>query len=197
MKKIIILMGVPGSGKGTQAIKLAEKFSYRHISTGNLLRALAEDVNVDARDKKMLAEMKKGKLVADKLIYKLAFLEMEKYFSQNKGVILDGAVRSVKQAKEYQKFLKKNKMEDEVVVVDAHISDEISLKRLLNRKETSNEARVDDNLEVMKKRIKEQGNAIIAPILDFYKKLGILKTVDGEKNIDGVFQEILDVLENE
>ena len=83
MKKIIILMGVPGSGKGTQARILKQKFNYGHISTGDLLRALDADPNGDPEDKKMLADMKAGKLVSDSLIYKLAFQEIEKYFDGN------------------------------------------------------------------------------------------------------------------
>ena len=76
MKKIIILMGVPGSGKGTQARILKQKFNYGHISTGDLLRALDADPDGDFDDKKMLADMKAGKVVADDLIYKLAFKEI-------------------------------------------------------------------------------------------------------------------------
>ena len=66
-------MGAPGSGKGTQAKKIAEKYNYGHISTGDLLRALAENPEAPEEDKKMLEDMKAGKLVSDELIYKLAF----------------------------------------------------------------------------------------------------------------------------
>ena len=102
MKRIIILMGVPGSGKGTQARKLVQKYNYGHISTGDLLRALDNDENADKQDKQKLADMKAGKLVADDLIYKLAFAEMDKYLDAGQGVILDGAIRNVEQAKKYQ-----------------------------------------------------------------------------------------------
>ena len=104
MKKVIILLGIPGSGKGTQAKLLVQKYGYGHISTGDLLRALQADAKADAKDKQMLADMKAGKLVADELIYKLAFAEMEKYLNAGNGVVLDGAIRSVEQAKAYQQF---------------------------------------------------------------------------------------------
>ena len=73
MKHILIFLGPPGCGKGTQAKKIATKYNYGHISTGDLLRALANDPHGDAEDKKLLEEMKAGKLVSDDLIYKLAF----------------------------------------------------------------------------------------------------------------------------
>lgn len=196
MKKVIILMGVPGSGKGTQAVKIADKFGYGHISTGNLLRALDADSNADPQDKQMLQDMKAGKLVTDKLIYKLAFREMEKYFDKGKGVILDGAIRNLEQAKEYQKFFEEKGFGDQVLVVDVHITDETSLKRLMYRKETANETRADDDPEIMKKRIKEQGNSAIKPILDYYDDLGLLKTVDGEPSIEDVEKNIDTVLQN-
>ena len=104
MKKIIILLGVPGSGKGTQAKKIAERYGYRHISTGELLRTLESDPSASADDKAKLAEMKGGKLVSDELIYKLAFAEIKKNVQADTGVVLDGAIRSVAQAVGYQKF---------------------------------------------------------------------------------------------
>ena len=78
MKKIIILLGVPGSGKGTQAKRLAARSGFAHISTGELLRALEADTSADSHDRQKLADMKAGKLVPDELIYKLAFREIKK-----------------------------------------------------------------------------------------------------------------------
>ena len=98
-------MGVPGSGKGTQARKLVEKYNYGQISTGDLLRALGSDKNADEQDKQKLADMKAGKLVSDDLIYKLAFAEMDKYLDSDRGIILDGAIRNLEQAKKYQEYL--------------------------------------------------------------------------------------------
>ncbi len=219
MKKIIILMGVPGSGKGTQAKKLVERHGYGHISTGDLLRALAVDENADPEDKQMLVDMKAGKLVADKLIYKLAFAEIEKYLSKDTGVVLDGAIRNVEQAKKYQEFFVENNLAEEVVVVEVSLSDETSFLRLSRRKVCSgcgdiipyskeNESkkecekcggelvvREDDNEEVIRKRIEEQGNEKLQPILDFYRDLGILQSVDGEMSINEVDGEIIKILE--
>lgn len=218
MKKIIILMGVPGSGKGTQARILKQKFNYGHISTGDLLRALDVDPNGDPEDKKMLADMKAGKLVSDNLIYKLAFAEIEKYLDNNQGVILDGAIRNVEQAKKYQEFFTEKNVVDEVIVIEIKLSDETSWNRLTKRKvcpvcgfilpySLENElktkcpecggeliVRKDDNPETIKKRIEDQGNKAIAPILNYYRDLGVLVSIDGEKNIDNVDEEVCKIL---
>lgn len=218
MKKIIILMGVPGSGKGTQARLLSQRHNYGHISTGDLLRALDADLHADPEDKKLSADMKSGKLVPDKLIYKLAFKEIEKYLNNNQGVILDGAIRNVEQAKKYQEFFESKGLLSEEMVIEIKLSDETSFNRLTKRKicpncgfilpySPENESktkcpecgkelmvRSDDNPQTIKKRIAEQGNVAIGPILDYYRDLGLLVMIDGEANIDRVDEEIERVL---
>ncbi len=219
MKRVIILMGIPGSGKGTQARKLVAKYNYGQISTGDLLRALGNDENADPEDKQKLADMKAGKLVADDLIYKLAFAEMDKYLDAGKGIILDGAIRNLEQAKKYQEYFASKNLTDDVIVVEVALSDETSFNRLTKRKicpscgfilpySPDNEkklkcpecdgeliVRSDDNPEIAKQRIVEQGNTAIISILDYYRDLGILETVDGELSIDEVDKEIRNVLE--
>lgn len=219
MKRIIILMGVPGSGKGTQARKIVEKYGYAHISTGDLLRALSKDENADPEDKQKLADMKAGKLVADDLIYKLAFAEMDKHLDAGKGVLLDGAIRNKSQAKKYQTYFEGKGLLDEIMVLELSLSDETSFKRLTKRKICSscgyilfyspeNEkkvkcpecdgeliARDDDNPDTARKRIEEQGNTAIAPILDYYRELGILDTIDGELRISEVEKNMFEILE--
>lgn len=228
MKKIIILMGVPGSGKGTQAKKIAQKHGYGHISTGDLLRALDVDPNGDPEDKKKLEEMRLGKLMPDELIYRLAFKEMDGYLDAGKGVVLDGAIRNVEQAKKYQEYFVNKNLQDEVVVLEIKLSDETSFNRLTKRKickscghiipyspendpatssgqgkKTTCEkcggelyVRSDDNPETARKRIAEQGNGAIGQILDFYRTLGTLISVDGEPPIEDVEKEIEKKLHN-
>ena len=207
-------MGVPGSGKGTQAKKIAQKYNYGHISTGDLLRALDADANGDLEDKQKLAEMKSGKLVSDELIYKLAFKEMDKYLDAGKCVVLDGAIRNIEQAKKYQEYFVNKNLQDEVVVLEIKLSDETSFNRLTKRKlckscgyiipySQENEKKItcekcggelyvrsDDNPETARKRVVEQGNSAIGPILDFYRALGTLVSVDGEPSIVDVEKEI-------
>jgi len=218
MKKIIILLGVPGSGKGTQAKRLAEKYDYEHISTGDLLRALALDKKADPKEKQALEDMKTGKLVPDWLVYKLTFRAIEKQLKKGSGVVLDGAIRSLNQAQEFQKFFKEKKLEDEVSVVEVALSDEESLARLTKRRicamcselipwlpTTKNikicpkcggelVTRKDDDEKVIKNRIVEQGNVALEPIVEYYDGLGLLKKVDGEQGIDDVEEEINEIL---
>ena len=106
MQKIIILIGPPGSGKGTQARKIADKYNYGHISTGDLLRAIVANGSADEKETQALEEMKKGGLVPSWLIYRLAFREIDKYINKDQGVVLDGAIRSVEQADHYQNHFK-------------------------------------------------------------------------------------------
>ena len=220
MEKIIILMGVPGSGKGTQARKLIEHYGYGHISTGDLLRALDKDPQANPVDKEKLVQMKAGKLVVNDLIYKLAFAEMDKYLDAGNSVILDGAIRNVEQAQKYQEYFENKGFADQVAVIEIALSDETSFNRLTKRKicpacgfilpfSPDNEkktkclecggeliVRSDDNPETAKQRIAEQGNMAIGPILDFYRNLGVLITVDGEPPIAEVYEELIKVLKN-
>ncbi len=217
-KKIIVLLGVPGSGKGTQARLLARDLGMIQISTGDLLRALEADASADPADKQKLAEMKAGRLVADDLIYKLAFAEIEKHVSAGKTVVLDGAIRSVTQAEAYDQFFSEKGWGDEVMALELTMSDELSLARLTKRRvckacghimpySPENEklaacpdcggelmVRADDNEETILKRIAEQGNAKVRPVADYYAATGRLIQVDGSRDIAVVDLEVRGIL---
>lgn len=214
MKKIIILIGPPGSGKGTQAKKIASKYNYGHISTGDLLRVLAADPNGEPAEKEALADMTAGRLVADWLIYRLAFREIDKYLGNNQGVVLDGAIRNVAQAKKYQAYFKDKGIEGEVIVLEVALTDEESFNRLARRRicqscgeiipwlETTRNlvncpkcagrlvVRQDDSDEVIKQRIAKQGNQANQPVLGYYQRLGVLARVDGSQSIEVVEEAI-------
>ena len=218
MKKILIFLGPPGSGKGTQAKKVAERFLYGHISTGDLLRALSADPNADPKDKELLEEMKAGRLVSDELIYKLSFKEIEKYLSVGKGVVLDGANRSVNQAQKYQDFFIQKNLANEVLALEISLTDEEAFNRLTKRRvcarctaiipylpatkdlsECPNcggklQVRADDDPMVIEKRIQEQGNNALAPILKYYEELNILQKVNGMQSIEKVEKDINKIL---
>ena len=219
-KKVIILLGVPGSGKGTQAKRLARSYGFGHISTGDLLRALANDPKADTEDKKKLKEMQVGGLVNDDLIYKLAFAAMDKFLDQGHGIVLDGAIRSVEQAEKYQTYFQNKNVAEDLIAIELAIDDNWSLLRLSKRKvcagcgdiipySPENELktvcekcggelkiRADDNPATIAKRIEEQGNKALAPIVRYYEELGLLSRVDGSRGIDEVDADVRSVITN-
>lgn len=218
MKKIIIMIGPPGSGKGTQAKKIAAKYNYRHISTGDLLRALAQKRNLDAVEQEAMQQMKSGNLVADELVYRLVFNKIEDELNRGKGVVLDGAIRSLEQARGFHNFFKEKHFTKEVLALEISLSDQDSFDRLTKRRVCANcgeiipwlpstkklkacpkcggqlQTRQDDDAKVIKERIIKQGNKATAPIIKFYKKLGVLKIVDGNQSIENVGKEIVGFL---
>lgn len=217
MKKIIIVIGPPGSGKGTQAKKIAEKYGFSHISTGDLLRALLTAAKHTPEEKIALEHMKAGQLVSDILIYKLAFAEIEKNLTQGRGVVLDGAIRSVGQAQAYQDFFQEKGYATEALALEITLSDEEAFKRLTTRRICSRcgeiipagmtrefsvcpkcsgalITRSDDNADIIRERIKAQGHGAVRPIGDFYKKLDILKVVNGEQPVESVERDIAQAL---
>lgn len=215
-------MGPPGSGKGTQAKMLAEKFGYQHLSTGDLIRAILADPAADPEEKKEAEKSRVGQLAADWLIYRLTFREIEKNLSKGRGVILDGAIRNLAQAKEFGRFFEEKGLWDKVRVVWVALSDEEAWERLTKRRVCAScgeiipylpaakdlkvcpkcggklAARSDDNPEALKKRFVEQGNVAQKPILDFFRaNVGAngrspVIEIDGRPDIEMVFGEILE-----
>lgn len=217
--KVIVLMGVPGSGKGTEAQILSHLDpKYIHISTGQLLRDLETDSQADPQDKEMLHHMKEGKLVPDELVYRLAFSAIEKTLADGKVAMLDGAIRTLDQAKHYENFFEQKGIEKDVAIVEIQLSDDVSFKRLTTRKVCADcgyiipyspdnfkktvcekcggalMVRTDDHPETVLKRIEAQGNKMLQPILDYYKQVGMVFSVDGNRSISEVDVDIRKIL---
>ena len=218
MKKIIIFIGSPGSGKGTQAKRMAKEFGFIHLSTGDLLRRLNARQNLPKKVQSALVYMKKGQLVPDWLVYAVVFPEADKILlKKDGGVIFDGAIRNLKQARAFQKHFQKIGLEKEILALQIKITNKESFDRLTKRRVcgkcgeiipwTSATAKIkacpkcvgklvlrkDDNLAVIRQRIRVQGTSAQKPILDFYRKRKTLKTIDGMKSID----EVALLVENE
>lgn len=218
MHKIIIMIGPPGSGKGTQAKKIAAKYDFSHISTGDLLRSLAQTSELNSLEKEAVQQMKSGELVSDNLIYQLVFSEIEKNINAGRGVVLDGAIRNLEQAKGFQDFFKEKNLTTEVLVLEVALSDKDSLERLTKRRVCTAcgeiipwlsstkklkvcpkcggklQTRQDDDPKIIKERIIKQGNTALGPIINFYKDLGVLVKVDGNQSIEDVEKDIEKVL---
>lgn len=220
MKKIVILLGIPGSGKGTQASLITEKFGHRHISTGVLLRRLDADPAADPADKAKIAAMKSGHLVDSELIYRLVFREISQEIAAGQGVILDGAIRTLEQAQHYQDFFIGAHLETEVQAIHLAMPDEVSVIRLSRRGvctqcnyivtypedgqlestrcpkcQSTVVKRPDDQPEVVRERLRGQGNEALKPLVDFYTSHEILATVDATQAIAVVAADVAHVLE--
>jgi len=218
MKKIIILLGVPGSGKGTQARKIAMRNNYAHISTGELCRTRALEKDVTEEDRAELALMKEGRLVSDTIVFPLAYAAMELAWKEKDGIVLDGAPRNIAQAEKWEEYFKERGLENEIKVIEIKLSDKSSYERMTKRKvcpqckyilpySPQNEkivlcpqcggglvVRPDDNPETVQKRIREQGNGVVGPIAQYYADRGLLHSIDGELPIAQVEEKIKKIL---
>lgn len=177
----LIILGPQGSGKGTQAKLLAEKYNLTHISTGEYIR---REIDSGSDFGQILKEkIDQGELVSDAELFSI----LEKApLDKKSGFILDGTPRNLFQAEELDKMLEKIQIHiDKVINIDLPYAD--SLDRLQKRAKI--EHRTDDNPEAIKKRlaIYEQDTK---PVIDYYRHQGKVIDIDGRPDIDTIFQEI-------
>ena len=174
---VVILLGAPASGKGTQAIRLAEELKLPHISTGDLFRY--NIANKTALGEKAKSFIDAGKLVPDDIVIDMVFDRVKNPDAAN-GYILDGFPRTIYQADALSAKLPK---ETKLIVLNLDVSDDTIVSRALGRK------RSDDTPEVVKERLKTY-HEHTAPLLDYYKKKGLLKNINGEQSPDEVFKAL-------
>lgn len=177
----IILFGPPGAGKGTQAEKIASHFDIPHLSTGNIFRENIK--NETPLGKKVKSILDSGQLVPDETVVDLVADELNKP-AYDKGVILDGFPRTVEQAKSLDQYLtNKNSQIDHFITLD--VPEEELIDRILSR----GEGRTDDTPEKIKTRLQVYRNET-EPVLNYYKKKGAVKEIDGVGSIDDIFNRI-------
>ncbi|KKT68160.1 MAG: Adenylate kinase [Candidatus Collierbacteria bacterium GW2011_GWC1_45_47] len=183
----LIILGPQGSGKGTQAKLLADKYNLNHISTGELIR---QEVASNSPFGRVLQEkINTGELISDSELFSV----LEKTpLNQKNGFILDGTPRNLFQAQELEKVFKRVGVKlDKVVLLT--LSHEESLNRMRKRAEI--EHRTDDNDEAMQKRLELYQNETV-PVIDFYRQQGKVIEVNGTPDIDTVFRDIVSKLED-
>jgi adenylate kinase len=206
----IVLLGAPGAGKGTQAKKLVEKYGTPQVSTGDLLRAAVASGSALGKEAKSF--MDKGELVPDRVVLGMVE-ERLKQDDCKKGYILDGFPRNTSQAEALDKMLAALNMSlDAALSVDVPFED--LMKRLTGRRTckacgqmyniyssaSKKEGvcdkcggalfqRDDDKEETIKKRL-EVYTASTAPLIDYYNKKGIVKSVAGTGSIDDIFKQV-------
>ena len=184
----IVLLGAPGSGKGTQAKLLSDMLAIPHVSTGELLRAAVKAATPLGLEAKAL--MDSGHLVPDDVVLGLLEERLAEDDAQA-GFILDGYPRNIAQAEALDELLERLTMPlDEVIQIDVEY--DLIVERIAAR--ARQEGRSDDSLEVVKNRL-EIFEEQTAPVIDFYAGRGILSQVYGVGSIDEVFQRIRGVLE--
>ncbi len=206
----VIMLGAPGAGKGTQAVRVAEEYKIPHISTGDIFRANIKGGT--ELGKKAKGYMDAGQLVPDELVCDLVADRIQKDDCAN-GFVLDGFPRTIPQAKALDEALAKlGQSMDFAVNID--VPDEAIIQRMSGRRaclscgatyhivykapkvadvcDTCGSAlviREDDKPETVKNRL-DVYHAQTQPLIDYYTNAGILVTVDGTQNMDDVFADI-------
>ena len=210
----IIMLGAPGAGKGTQAKKIAEKYGIPHISTGDIFRANIK--NGTELGKKAKTYMDQGLLVPDELVVELVADRITQDDCA-KGFVLDGFPRTIPQAEALDAALEKMGTSMDYAI-DVDVPDENIINRMSGRRacldcgatyhivtiptkvdgicDTCGSKvvlREDDKPETVQKRL-EVYHAQTQPLIEYYKKQNVLRTVDGTQPMDEVFEAIVDIL---
>ena len=183
----LVIFGPPGAGKGTQSKFIVQKFNMFQLSTGEFLRKEISDNTT--LGKKISLVINSGELVSDTIVSDL----IEKIISNNKyqnRIIFDGYPRNLNQAENLNNLLKKYKQKINIVL-KLSVSLETIKKRISERLDLEN--RSDDNEEIAIRRFKTYEKST-KPVIEYYKKLNLLKVVDGERPIDQINNEISDII---
>lgn len=210
----VIMLGAPGAGKGTQAKQIADKYNIPHISTGDIFRANIK--NGTELGKKAKTYMDQGLLVPDELVVELVADRIQQDDCKN-GFVLDGFPRTIPQAEALDAALE-NINEKMDYAIDVDVPDENIIKRMSGRRACLNcgatyhivsiptkaegicdrcgnpvVLRDDDKPETVKKRL-EVYHEQTQPLIDYYKKQDILRTVNGVQPMEEVFKTIVEIL---
>ena len=210
----IIMLGAPGAGKGTQAKKIAAQYSIPHISTGDIFRANIK--NNTELGQKAKTYMDKGELVPDSLVVDLIMDRFKEADCAN-GYVLDGFPRTIPQAEALDNALKANG-EKVDFAINVEVPDENIINRMSGRRAcvgcgatyhikynpTKVEGvcdacgeklilRDDDKPETVKNRLAVYHEQT-QPLIDYYNKAGVLAEVDGTKDMEDVFKDIVNIL---
>ncbi|ALC88383.1 adenylate kinase [Bacillus sp. FJAT-18017] len=210
----LVLMGLPGAGKGTQAERIVDRYNIPHISTGDMFRAaMKEGTELGLKAKSYMDE---GALVPDEVTIGIVRERLSKDDCE-KGFLLDGFPRTVPQAEALEGILSElNKKIDYVLNIE--VDDSILLERLTGRRICKScgatyhlvfnppkeegtcdrcggelYQRADDNAETVQNRL-DVNMAQSRPLLDFYSEKGYLRNIDGQREISEVFNDIESLL---
>ncbi|MFW3527252.1 adenylate kinase [Staphylococcus caprae] len=212
----IILMGLPGAGKGTQASEIVKKFPIPHISTGDMFRKAIKDETDLGKEAK--SYMDRGELVPDEVTVGIV-KERISEDDAKKGFLLDGFPRTIEQAEALNNIM--SELDREIdAVINIEVPEEELMNRLTGRRICEKcgttyhlvfnppkvegicdidggklYQREDDNPETVSNRLSVNVKQS-KPILEYYDEKGILKSIDGSKEIDEVTNDVIDILDH-
>lgn len=213
----IVVLGPQGSGKGTQAEMLAQKFNLEHIDMGKSLREVALLDTPLGKEIHQIINVKK-ELVSDKILKAVLHVKLES-LSREQGIVFDGVPRNVQQAQYFEEaLLEFGRKIDKILILN--LSEEESVKRVSKRRicsecktiyilgkdiKSENEAcpkckgkiitRPDDSKEGVKKRLGIFNKETI-PMAELFRKRGIVEEINGDQSVEKVFEEILGKIGN-
>lgn len=217
MSKIIVLMGAPGAGKGTQARLLQERLHLPQISTGDIFRALKNAQTPLAQELRDI--MERGQLVPDELTIRIVKERTAKEDCQN-GYILDGFPRTTAQAASLEKLAAEQNKSIVPILID--VPCDMLEKRMTGRRncpvcaeiynvyfkpprhdnvcdfhpEAQLVQRADDNVETVKARLATY-EQLTRPLIDYYKSANLLRTVDGTRDPEAIYNDIAQIVSAE
>lgn len=214
MSRVIVIIGPPGAGKGTQARLLSEKYYYPQISTGDILREMAQADT--ALGQEIRATLASGKLVSDAILAEVISTRTASSDCSD-GYILDGFPRTVNQAHQLEDLAELQKKE--VLLVRSMVHEEVLFKRLTGRRTCpkcgeiyniysrppkvegicdldgeSLKQRSDDNPDSVLRRFEEYKTAT-APLIEYYRNSGRLIEIDGEGKVEEIFDKLCSLIE--
>lgn len=210
----IIMLGAPGAGKGTQAKKIAEKYQIPHISTGDIFRAnIKSETELGMKAKEFIDQ---GLLVPDEITIGMLLNRIQEK-DCGKGYVLDGFPRTIPQAESLSEALKTLGTAIDYAI-DIDVPDENIVSRMSGRRACLTcgatyhisfappkkegvcdvcgaelVLRNDDKPETVQKRLSVYHEQT-KPLVEYYKKAGVLRTIDGTQDMEAVFQSITDIL---
>jgi adenylate kinase len=184
----VVILGAPGSGKGTQSNLIISKYGLHHISTGEILR---EEIGKQTALGK-IAEgiISEGHLMPDDLVINMISHVLDEN-AKTKGYIFDGFPRTVSQGDALENLLRE-RGSSVLAAINLDVEEQELMERMLKR--GAEQGRLDDNEEVIKNRLKVYHDQT-EPLKDYYKKRGKLFSIRGNNGVEDVFEHITEVLD--